>query len=36
MNSDLVDTMNIDPSIIFALDEQEVILEVDKEEAKNS
>jgi hypothetical protein len=28
--------MNIDPSIIFALDEQEVILEVDEEEAKNS
>jgi hypothetical protein len=34
MNSNLADTMNIDPSIIFALDEQEVILEVDKEEAK--
>ncbi len=34
MNSDLAETMNIDPSIIFALDNQEVILEVDEEEAK--
>ncbi len=34
MNNDLVDTMNIDQSLIFALDENEIILEVNKEDAK--
>jgi hypothetical protein len=34
MNTDLVDTMNIDQSLIFAHDENEIVLEVDQEDAK--
>jgi hypothetical protein len=34
MNTDLVDTMNIDQSLIFAHDENEIILDVDEEDAK--
>ena len=34
MNSDLVDTMNIDQSLIFAHDENKIILEVNKKDAK--
>ncbi len=34
MNTDLVDTMNIDQSLIFAHDENEIILEVDEEDAQ--
>jgi hypothetical protein len=34
MNTDLVDTMNIDQSLIFAHDENEIILEVNEEDAK--
>jgi hypothetical protein len=34
MNSDFADTMNIDPSIIFELDDNEVILEVTDDEAE--
>jgi hypothetical protein len=34
MNTDLVDTMNIDQSLLFAHDENEIILEVNKEDAK--
>ena len=34
MNSDLADTMNIDPSIFFAINDNKVILKVDDEEAK--
>jgi hypothetical protein len=34
MNNDLVDSMNIDQSLIFAHDENEIILEVDEEDAQ--
>lgn len=34
MNTDLVDSMNIDQSLIFAHDENEIILEVDEEDAQ--
>ena len=34
MSTDLVDTMNIDQSLIFAHDENKIILEVNKEDAK--
>ena len=34
MNSDLVDSMNIDQSLLFAHDENEIILEVDEEDAQ--
>ena len=34
MNTDLVDTMNIDQSLIFAHDENKIILEVNEEDAK--
>ncbi len=34
MNTDLVDSMNIDQSLIFADDENEIILEVDEEDAQ--
>jgi hypothetical protein len=34
MNTDLVDSMNIDQSLIFTHDENEIILEVDEEDAQ--
>jgi hypothetical protein len=36
MNTNLVDTMNIDQSLIFAHDKNKIILEVNEEDAKNS
>ena len=36
MNTDLVDSMNIDQSLIFAHDENEIILEVDEEDAQQT
>ena len=34
MSTDLVDSMNIDQSLLFAHEENEIILEVDEEDAQ--